>query len=334
MQPIQPASPGQPLRASDLNAQSAEMRRQGNTFFEGGTLSQESGGVHLSADAPNGFFAKITKRNTTFSPPRYGFKEVYRAKSAWIEVDGGRWSDGTINYALEFNGNTYVPVNAVVELRPIFSFVDVDIINQVYGFLYNYLMPTSLENFIEVVTSVQCTADGISCSTVALCGAQYDNVYLRQFLQLTDVTPKSYLGNANRAVVVNAAGTALEFGAVINHMAGSFIALADTPSVFGTAYASVIINASATGIVFANNLVTTTGSIKGGGNPNSPTWSILLLDGDANSPGASKYYGTNSAGTKGFYSLTTSAFTDLQATVATLQDALSALAVRVTALGG
>ena len=261
MQPITPASPGQPLRASDINAQSSELRRQGNTFFEGGTLSQEAGGVHLSADATASFFAKITKRNTTFSPPRYGFKEVYRAKSAWIEVDGGRWSDGTINYALEFNGNTYVPVNAVVELRPIFSFVDVDIINQVYGFLYHYMMPTSLENFIEVVTSVQCTTEGISTSTVALCGGQYENVYLRQFLQLTDVTPKSYLGNANRAVVVNAAGTALEFGAVINHMAGSFIALADTPASY-TAGRLVVVNSAGSALEFSSTLQTTVSTLQ------------------------------------------------------------------------
>lgn len=332
MQPIQPASAGQPLRASDINAQSSELRRQGNLSFDGGTLSQEAGGVHYSVDGPNSFFARITKRNTTLSPLRYGYKEVTKSKAGWFLTTNGRSSDSITNYAVEFNGNSYVPVDAVVELQPIYNFIDDDRVSNVYGFRYHYMMPTSLENFIEVVTSVQCTAEGISCSTVALCGAQYDNVYLRQFLQLTDVTPKSYLGNANRAVVVNAAGTALEFGAVINHMAGSFIALADTPQNYGAAYSTAVINSTGDGIIFRSNLVTVSGSIKGGGNPSSTSWSNLILDGDANSPGTSKYYGTNSAGIKGFHSLTTTALTDLQETVATLQSALSALAVRVTAL--
>jgi|694.fasta_scaffold147906_2 hypothetical protein len=334
MQPIQPAQPGQPLRASDINAQTEELRRQGNMSFDSGTISNEAGSVHLSVNPANSFFARITKRNTYFNPYRYAWKEVTRRKNDWVLTPNGRYSDGVTDYAVEFNGNFSVPNNAVVELQPIYDFVDGNRISHVYGFRYHFLMPSSLENFVEVVTSVQCTADGISCSTVALCGSQYDNVYLRQFLQLTDVTPKSYLGNAGRAVVVNSAGTALEFGAVINHMAGSFIALADTPQSYGAAYSTVVVNSSSTGIEFRSNLVTTTGSIKGGGNPSSTSWSTLVLDGDANSPGANKYYGTNSAGTKGFYSLTTSDLTNLQSTVTTLQNALSALAVRVSALGG
>ncbi len=47
--------------------------------------------------------------------------------------------------------------------------------------------------------------------------------------------------------------------------------------------------------------VTTADSLNGDGSGGSP----IRLDGDDNAPGATKYYGTNGAGTKGFYSLPT-----------------------------
>jgi hypothetical protein len=83
---------------------------------------------------------------------------------------------------------------------------------------------------IEVVTDVICTPTGIEVSTVTLSGADYDNAVIRQFLALSDVTPSSYLGNQGRVVKVNDAATALEFGALTDVTASTFIALTDTPS--------------------------------------------------------------------------------------------------------
>ena len=83
MQPIQPAAPGQPLRASDINAQTAEVRRQGNVNFDGGIVSQEIGGLHISSLGSDSFFAKINKR-VSANPFRYGYYEVTRRKNDWV----------------------------------------------------------------------------------------------------------------------------------------------------------------------------------------------------------------------------------------------------------
>jgi len=168
---------------------------------------------------------------------------------------------------------------------------------------------------IEVVTDVICTPTGIEVSTVTLSGADYDNAVIRQFLALSDVTPSSYLGNQGRVVKVNDAATGLEFGALTDVTASTFIALTDTPSVWGTTntYKTVAVSSTNNSLVFAANNVTTTDSIVGGGNPNSPTWAALSLVNDTTNPGNNKYYATTSTGVKGWRSPSLIGATDFPA---------------------
>jgi hypothetical protein len=184
-------------------------------------------------------------------------------------------------------------------------------------------IPTGGSAVIEVVSDVICTPTGIEVSTVTLSGADYDNAVIKQFLALTDVTPSSFLGNQGRVVKVNDAATALEFGAIGEGPAGTtFIALTDTPNVFGTSstYYSLTVNSANSAVVFSANNVTTTNSLTGGGNPNSPAWTALKLVNDTTTPGNNKYYGTNGSGTRGWQS------------IQTLLDIIDDLTTRVTVL--
>ena len=168
---------------------------------------------------------------------------------------------------------------------------------------------------IEVVTDVICTPTGIEVSTVTLSGADYDNAVIRQFLSLSDVTPSSYLGNQGRVVKVNDAATALEFGALTDVTASTFIALTDTPSVWGSnAYKVLTVGSGSASVVFSANNITTTKSIAGGGNPNNPAYVALSLVNDESSPGNNRVYGTTSAGVKGYRTLQLTALTDFPST--------------------
>jgi hypothetical protein len=168
---------------------------------------------------------------------------------------------------------------------------------------------------IEVVTDVICTPTGIEVSTVTLSGADYDNAVIRQFLSLSDVVPSSYLGNQNRCVKVNATATGLEFGAITDVTASTFIALTDTPSVYGTTntYKALTVSSTNNSMVFSANNVSTQYSITGGGNPNAPTWAALSLVNDTASPGNDKFYATTNAGAKGWRTLTLKGATDFPA---------------------
>lgn len=168
---------------------------------------------------------------------------------------------------------------------------------------------------IEVVTDVICTPTGIEVSTVTLSGADYDNAVIRQFLALSDVTPSSYLGNQGRVVKVNDAATALEFGALTDVTASTFIALTDTPSVWGSnAYKVLTVGSGSASVTFSANNITTTKSLAGGGNPNDPAYVALSLLNDETSPGNNRVYGTTSAGVKGYRTLQLTALTDFPST--------------------
>lgn len=170
---------------------------------------------------------------------------------------------------------------------------------------------------IEVVTDVICTPTGIEVSTVTLSGADYDNAVIRQFLSLSDVTPSSFLGNQGRVVKVNDAATALEFGAIGEGPSyTTFIALSDSPATYGSGstYYSLTVNSANSAIVFSANNVTTTNSLTGGGNPNSPAWTALKLVNDTATPGNSKYYATHATtGARGWQALTLKGATDFPA---------------------
>ena len=158
---------------------------------------------------------------------------------------------------------------------------------------------------IDVVTDVVVTPTGLDVTYATFSGADYDNAVIKQFLALSDVIPSSYIGNQNRCVKVNGNATGLEFGAITDVTASTFIALTDTPSVYGTSntYRTLTVSSTNNSIVFSTNNVTTQGSITGGGNPNAPTWEALNLVNDSTSPGNYYQYGTNATGVKGWYSM-------------------------------
>lgn len=160
---------------------------------------------------------------------------------------------------------------------------------------------------LEVVTDVTCTPSGLEVSTATLAGADYDVAIIRQFLSLSDVVPKSFLGNQGRVVRVNEDATGLEFGPTTGSLAQTFIALDDTPLIYGSsAYKSIIVNSTNDGVTFAANNITVEKSLSGGGNPNITTggsaWQPLSLLNDVANPGNNQHYGTNSTGEKGWYS--------------------------------
>ena len=243
MQPIQPASPGQPLRASDINAQSSELRRQGNTFFEGGTLSQEAGGVHLSSDAPSGVFAMITGRDGY----NYGFKEVQKSvpQRGWnenninVEARTLRKSSGTGDYAVEVNGSLVVPSGSIVQLIFLTSYNDIEN-NQhnIYGFnCFSYGGDTVAQ---EVVTNISASPAGIIQTKHKFSSYGADYTFSPTVMASTDVIPKSLAGQKNKVLCVNNAETGFEFGASVVENSGT----------------SVFINAAAALQTSINNLTT------------------------------------------------------------------------------
>ena len=156
---------------------------------------------------------------------------------------------------------------------------------------------------ISVVTDVVCTPEGLEVTSATLSGA--DSFVANDFLSLTDVAAGTYLGNANRVVKVNSAATGLTFGAITDSTAATFIGLVDAPAVYGSTntYKPVCVAASNAGLAFYSNLVTTQYSITGGGNPCNPSYVALNLVNDTATPGANKYYGTNSSGVRGWQSI-------------------------------
>ena len=166
---------------------------------------------------------------------------------------------------------------------------------------------------IEVVTDVTCTPTGLEVSTVTLSGANYDNAVIRNFLALSDVTPKSFLGNQGRAVVVNSKGTALEFGPIVSNVATTFISLSDVPNTYGSnnTYKVLTVSSNNASISFSDNNVATGFSITGGGNPNNPTtYKTITLVNDMASPGALKFYSTNGSNVKGWHEITLDSVTN------------------------
>lgn len=171
---------------------------------------------------------------------------------------------------------------------------------------------------IEVVTDVICTQNGIVLQTAEFYGADYDNAIQRQFLSLTDVTPVTFVANKGRAVIVNDAETALEFGAILDAEYTTFIALSDTPATYAgskaDAFKSCIVGSNGISIAFAAADVTTTHSIEGGGNPHNNFVEIKLV-GDTASPATDTFYGVDGNGDRGFRTIEITSLSDLPATL-------------------
>ena len=168
---------------------------------------------------------------------------------------------------------------------------------------------------IDVVTDVVVTPTGLDVTYATFSGADYDNAVIKQFLALSDVIPSSYIGNQNRCVKVNDTATGLEFGAITDVTASTFIALTDTPSVYGTTntYKSLIVSSTNNSLVFSANNVSTTDSLSGGGNPSDPSYVSLSLLNDLATPGANRVYGTTASSVKGWRTLQLTTLTDFPA---------------------
>jgi predicted nucleic acid-binding Zn-ribbon protein len=335
MQPIQPASPGQPLRASDINAANDELKRQGNVTVDGANATSESTGVHLTVPTSKGFWARINGQLSRY----YGYYEVIRSVDGWIPKEDGRTSTPQEDYAVEINNNTSVPMGMVVWLEPISGFYDGNRNKTIYSFTHSSYGYNS--NIVSVVTDIGSDANGLVVNRGLFQASNSDTIKFGRFTELLDVVPKTLTGNANRVVVVNAFGTGLEFGADITASggAGTFLQLPDTPNSYsGSNFYVVTVVGSA--LEFRQCNISVTGSIKGGGNPLNTSGSggfvTLSLQGDAVNPGANKYYGTNSTAIKGFYDLPDLAtinttITQFNTRVTNVESSFASLLVRMTA---
>jgi len=162
---------------------------------------------------------------------------------------------------------------------------------------------------ITVVTDVTCVNGVLSNTYATLYPSETVQVAedtRKSFISLND-TPSSYSGVANYYVAVNPTATALTFtsttpsSVVVPSM--SFINLKDCPSSYSGASGAVL-TASSSGIVFTTVAFTTPtdSSIIPKQSSLNSTVQFKLVN-DALTPGANKYYGTNSDGVKGWYDL-------------------------------
>lgn len=235
-----------------------------------------------------------------------------------VQVTGsiiGAFYPGTV-YSYEPSNNVYTSTGLTVAVREVngrFLNANEKYLGKFHGLttFQTLLKPVVLVDAydgggnatIEVVTDVVCTPQGgLEVSTITLAGSNYDTAIIKQFLSLTDVTPKSFLGNQGRVVKVNDNATALEFGPIVDANYTTFIALSDTPASYGTTntYKTISVNSTNNAVVFSENNVTTSKSITGGGNPNNPNYVSISLINDQATPGNNKFYGTTSSGVKGF----------------------------------
>jgi hypothetical protein len=163
---------------------------------------------------------------------------------------------------------------------------------------------------ITVVTDTTCV-NGVLSNTYATLypseTVQIAEDTRKSFISLND-TPDSYVGMANYYVAVNPTATALNFtstapsSTVIPSM--SFINLKDCPNSY-TGSANKIVTSTGNGLVFNN----VTFAYPDSGSSIVSNQIVLgqgmsfELKNDLGTPGANKYYGTNSAGVKGWYDL-------------------------------
>jgi hypothetical protein len=197
--------------------------------------------------------------------------------------------DGTLNHIYNF----YYPVNSTY-----------------MG--YNY---GNMGSSISVITNITCDSNGISFEKARFTASDYDMVSALSLTGLNDFLPKSFSGNENRVLVVNSAGTGVEFGVNLNGVGynaiTTFTSLTDTPNNYtGYEYASVVVRKDPYRLSYLFPNATVGGSLTGGGNVNayasddplSLNKPIKLVN-DNEYPEPNQYYGTNNAGQKGWWNL-------------------------------
>lgn len=216
MQPIQPASPGQPLRASDINAQSNELRRQGNVSFDSGTLSQEAGGVHISVDGPAGFWAILTGRDRY----KYSWSEAQKSSKGGWDFSQEFKQKGTtnLNFAFEINYSIAVPIGTVVWLTFHSSIIVDDRPCNIYVFSFSEFGGNSHKS--SVVTDITTSPNGITLTRQSFQAYNYNEKFSPTILACEDLIPKSLVGQAGRVMTVNSTETGFEFGASVSPYTG------------------------------------------------------------------------------------------------------------------
>jgi hypothetical protein len=203
-------------------------------------------------------------------------------------------------------------VNADGTLNTIYNFYYP--VNSTYMGLNNV---GSQDSSISVITDITCDGNGISFVKSKFVATDYGMVQALNLTGLNDFLPKSFYGNENRVLVVNSAGTGVEFGANLNGLGyqsiTSFLSLTDTPdsySGYENATIKVMKNGNNYYLDFYQPSIGTGGSLTGGGNPNaylnenalSLNKPIKLIN-DNDYPAPNQYYGTNNAGQKGWWNL-------------------------------
>lgn len=224
MQPIKQAVPGQPLRASDLNAQSFEVQRLGKTSISNGSISSDATGLHIQVPEKKGFYARITSRIAfrygfvEWIPDRLSDKSSYYSSyqsyyGGYANSVGPNKSFGTIDYAEEANLNLMVPTGTVVWLDPQYSFTEDGKIGTKYIFNFDQYGGDGTKQ--SVIVGINSDSNGVNLIKHDFYAYNSNTVFSPTLMGCTDVIPKSLSGQKNRVLVVNAAETGFEFGASV-----------------------------------------------------------------------------------------------------------------------
>lgn len=235
MEPIQPARKGYPLRASHLNAQTAELKRVGKITTNAGVVSQDSTGIHLEVGNDFGFWAQITSRDGF----NYGFIEkdfnqkdnldnnyyYYSTLTGYPSDTTKRSSNGTKDFAREANGNVNVPSGTVVYLRPGSDRGSDGKNGKMYLFNFDQYGGNSTQQ--SVIVDVSSDGNGILLTKHNFYAYNSNAIFSPTLLGCTDVLQKSLKGQRNRALVVNSLETGFEFGASLAPSTGAAAAQAE-----------------------------------------------------------------------------------------------------------
>jgi hypothetical protein len=222
MKPLQDAKPGYPLRATDLNAQTAELQRIGKISLSNGSVVSDANGLHIQMPETKGFYARISGRNgfrysfiqyqadhLTDSLFGYSSQKYDYGKS----ISGPLKSEGTLDYAEEVNLSLSVPTDTVVWLEPIYSFQENDKVGTKYLFEFGQFGGSGTPQ--KIITDIDSDANGILLTKHTYHAWNSNSVYSPTLMACLDVIPKSLSGQKNRVLVVNAAESGFEFGASI-----------------------------------------------------------------------------------------------------------------------
>jgi hypothetical protein len=217
--------------------------------------------------------------------------------SFWArEINGSVLVDGR-RYIGYYSGSSYDPYRGDPvrsDSRPIVSVVNSTIAG-----------PTGL----NVVTDVVCIGGSQSVTYATLFPSESIAIIedaKKSFISLID-TPSSYSGAANYYLAVNPLGNAISFvtsppsSSTVSKV--SFVNLLDGPKILPTGDSIKLVKATSAGVGYFDYSF-----IQGGGSivpNNSQLVSNLnfVLVNDTLTPGNNKYYGTNSAGVKGWHDL-------------------------------